>query len=176
MGLGESALILLGVGIISQRFGAGLGLEQLGVGIKTLAAAPLGGVGLGIGEFAGGLRGLAESLGDIGRGFGELFAHIPQLPPRRELPPPGEIPGIPGPAYPGWGGDGGGVRSFIGQPTLSPSAGGGSSDLLPGGGGSTPSPGLPPPVPIPTSPPRTPYYLTRSTSMTDDRIRNVMMI
>lgn len=79
MGIWESALILLGVGIVSQRFGAGLGLEQLGVGIRSLAGAPLFGFGEGLYMFSAGLREFAESLGDIGRGFGELFEHIPFL-------------------------------------------------------------------------------------------------
>lgn len=77
MGIWESALILLGIGIVSERFGAGVGLGELGTGIRTLAAAPLGGIGTGLGEFSGGLRSFAEALGDIGRGFGELFKNIP---------------------------------------------------------------------------------------------------
>ncbi|GAI52440.1 unnamed protein product, partial [marine sediment metagenome] len=79
MGLWESALMLVGIGIISARFKAGIGLAELGFGIKELAQAPLGGLGLGLGEFGTGLRTFAESLGDIGRGFGELFKHIPPL-------------------------------------------------------------------------------------------------
>ncbi|GAI49308.1 unnamed protein product, partial [marine sediment metagenome] len=62
-----------------SRFKAGVGLAELGFGIKELAQAPLGGLGLGLGEFGTGLRTFAESLGDIGRGFGELFANIPPL-------------------------------------------------------------------------------------------------
>ena len=166
MGLGESALILLGVGIISQKFGAGLGLEQLGVGVKTLAAAPLGGVGLGLGEFAGGLRGFAESLGDIGRGFGALFENIPQY--------QGPVPGIPG------NGNGQQLESMpilrLAAPAQVVKTGGGSSDQLAGGGGSTPRPPIDLGPAGPRPPPTTPYYLTRSTQMTDDRARNVMML
>ncbi len=78
MGIWESALMLLGIGIISSKFKAGVGLGELGLGIRELTAAPLGGLGTGLGEFGGGLRIFAESLGDIGRGFGDLFAFIPQ--------------------------------------------------------------------------------------------------
>lgn len=79
MGIWESALILLGIGIVSERFGAGVGLGELGTGIRTLAAAPLGGIGSGLGEFSGGLRSFAEALGDIGRGFGTLFENLPEF-------------------------------------------------------------------------------------------------
>jgi len=88
MGIWESALILLGIGIVSQRFKAGVGLAELGVGIRELAGAPLGGLGTGMGEFGTGLRTFAESLGDIGRGFSDLFKGIPQLP----GPGPGQLP------------------------------------------------------------------------------------
>jgi len=78
MGIWESALILLGIGIVSQRFKAGVGLAELGVGIRELAGAPFGGFGVGLGELGTGMRTFAESLGDIGRGFGELFKFIPK--------------------------------------------------------------------------------------------------
>ena len=167
MGIAESALILLGIGIVSQKFGAGLGLEQLGVGIKTLAAAPLGGVGLGLGEFAGGLRGIGEAIGDIGRGFGDLFANIPQLPtiPGGGLPGPGRRPpevSVPSlPRLP--------VTPMVVK------AGGGGSDLLPGGGGSTPpAPPPPPSQPSYIQPPRTVYYLIDPVSI-NERLKPVMM-
>ena len=124
MGIWESALILLGIGIVSERFGAGVGLGQLGVGIRELAGAPLGGIGTGLGEFAGGLRSFAEALGDIGRGFGELFKNIPGygLPSPWLTPPllPGEVP----PA------NGNGLTQV---------GGGDDTTNLPGGGGNVPN-------------------------------------
>ena len=176
MGIAESALILLGIGIVSQKFGAGLGLEQLGVGIKTLAAAPLGGVGLGLGEFSTGLRGFAESLGDIGRGFGTLFENIPKLPGVPAGPPgagggafppprPGEVPVLP--RLP--------VTPISLRDLSTVKAGGGSGELLPGGGGSTPpAPPPPPSQPSYIQPPRTVYYLTDPVSI-NDRLKPVMM-
>jgi len=117
MGIWESALILLGIGIISQRFKAGVGLAELGVGIRELAGAPLGGLGTGMGEFGTGLRTFAESLGDIGRGFGELFKNIPGY-------GGGE----------GFGGNGAGTRT--GLLTVS---GGDKTTQLAGGGGNVPT-------------------------------------
>ena len=138
MGLAQSALILLGIGIVSSRFKAGVGLGELGTGIQTLVAAPLTGTGTGLSAFSGGLRDLAETLGDLGRGFGTLFENIPKLP---QLPagPPGSgggaFPspgtgngnGIVPPGFPGGGG--GGVRTLI------PDSGGSQNTLLAGGGG-----------------------------------------
>ena len=123
MGLAQSALILLGIGIISEKFGAGVGLGELGTGIRTLAAAPLGGVGAGLGEFSLGLRGFGEALGDIGRGFGALFENIPE-----GIGPQG-----------GLGGGGGGARTLFPAPQpLIPDSGGSSKTLLAGGGGNVP--------------------------------------
>jgi len=123
MGIWESALILLGVGIVSSRFKAGVGLQELGLGIRELGAAPLGGIGTGLGEFAGGLRSFAESLGDIGRGFGELFKHIPKVQPGTPqpwwYPPMEEGNGNGGPLIPVGGGD--------------------DTTNLPGGGGNVPN-------------------------------------
>ena len=120
MGIWESALILLGVGIVSSRFKAGVGLQELGLGIRELGAAPLGGLGVGLGEFAGGLRSFAESLGDIGRGFGDLFKHIPKW------AQPGQVPALP-PAN--------GNGDLIVKP------GGDDKTYLVGGGGNVPSNG-----------------------------------
>jgi len=120
MGIWESALILLGVGIVSSRFKAGVGLQELGLGIRELGAAPLGGLGVGLGEFAGGLRSFAESLGDIGRGFGEMFKYIPKW----------AQPG-PGPSLPPANGNG----DLIVQP------GGDDTTYLVGGGGNVPTNG-----------------------------------
>ena len=192
MGVAQSALILLGIGIISSRFKAGVGLGELGTGIQTLVAAPLTGTGTGLSSFAGGLRDLAESLGDIGRGFSTLFESIPKLPtiPGDGLPGPnqGQLPSPPPPSNGGFGGDGAGIRTAI----LIPDGGGNPSQLLPGGGGNVPGtfiqpiilpPIRPKPVPIPIL--RAPIDInamlrpvnqTRPISMVDDRLRNVMMI
>lgn len=126
MGLWESALILLGIGIVSERFGAGVGLGELGTGIRTLAAAPLGGVGAGLGEFGGGLRTFAEALGDVGRGFGALFENIPRI----------------GPGPPGPFGPNGGEEQYAivppRQPPLITVSGGDQTSNLAGGGGQVP--------------------------------------
>ena len=123
MGLAQSALILLGIGIVSSRFKAGVGLGELGTGIQTLVAAPLTGTGTGLSSFAGGLRDLSESLGDLGRGFGALFENIPKLPPTTP-------------------GDGNGQQlerlPIIRPAVLVTQGGGDSSQLLPGGGGNVP--------------------------------------
>lgn len=81
MGIAQSALILLGIGIVSSRFKAGTGLGELGEGITSLVSAPLRGTGLGLSAAATGIRDIAETFGDLGRGLGELFKNIPQLPP-----------------------------------------------------------------------------------------------
>lgn len=144
MGIWESALILLGIGIVSERFGAGIGLGELGTGIRTLAAAPLGGVGAGLGEFGTGLRTFAEALGDVGRGFGELFKNIPKLPSPFLTPPllPGEAPPV----------NGNGLMTV---------SGGDTTTNLPGGGGNVPIPYVGPyiPSPVPTTPAPGPVVL-----------------
>jgi len=152
MGLWESALILLGVGIVSSRFKAGVGLGELGTGIQTLIAAPLTGTGTGLSSFAGGVRDLSETLGDLGRGIGELFKNIPSLPSPLLTPPllPGAAPSN-------------------GVPLITVSGGDKTSDLA-GGGGNVP----PPPPYIPPTQPTTPTYTWRSTSMYN-RDRPVMM-
>jgi len=122
MGLWESALILLGVGIISSKFKAGLGLGELGTGIELLSGAPLRGVGGGLGAMGTGMRSFAESLGDIGRGIGDLFAFIPKFPDYK-----GAVPGIPDIAGP-----------FAAKPPLIQTGGGSSTQLLAGGGGNVP--------------------------------------
>ena len=87
-----------------------MGLFELGEGIESLSGAPLRGIGGGLGEFGGGLRTFAESLGDIGRGVSDLLA------PFRD--PQGRLPG----AMPYSEG-------------LVPSGGGSEAEQLPGGGG-----------------------------------------
>ena len=125
MGIWESALILLGIGIVSERFGAGVGLGELGTGIRTLAAAPLGGIGTGLGEFSGGLRSFAEALGDIGRGFGELFKNIPKWGLGPQYGPDEDVASLPN-----GNGNGG---------PLIPVSGGDDSSDLTGGGGNVPN-------------------------------------
>lgn len=139
MGLAESALILLGIGIVSSRFKAGVGLGELGTGISTLVAAPLVGTGTGLSTFSGGVRDLAETLGDLGRGFGELFKHIPKLP-----PPGGWLPFIPGITDENGNGappvNGNGIWNVV-QPYLIVDSGGNDKTLLTGGGGNVPTNG-----------------------------------
>lgn len=170
MGLAQSALVLLGIGIVSSRFKAGVGLGELGTGIQTLVAAPLTGTGTGLSTFAGGLRDLAESLGDLGRGFGALFENIPQLPtiPGTGLPGPGRRPPdivLPAPRLPS-------IRPAV----LIPDSGGNSSQLLPGGGGNTPMPINLPPMPAiresTPSPPPVNYTPTRINNL----LRDVMIL
>lgn len=140
LGLAQSALVLLGIGIVSSRFKAGVGLGELGTGIQTLVAAPLTGTGTGLSSFAGGLTDLAVSLGDIGRGFGELFKNIPQLPPPREGPPRHGTSNGNGVVDP--------PQIWFAARPLIPDSGGSASTLLAGGGGNSPSGTLPPPAPI----------------------------
>lgn len=87
LGLAQSALILLGIGIVSSRFKAGTGLQELGTGITSLVAAPLTGTGTGLSSLAGGIRDVSETFGDLGRGLGTLFENIPSLPPGPPRPP-----------------------------------------------------------------------------------------
>lgn len=169
MGLAQSALILLGIGIVSSRFKAGVGLGELGTGIQTLVAAPLTGTGTGLSAFSGGLRDLAETLGDLGRGFGELFENIPKLP-----------PGTPG------NGNGQQLEKYIPpisergpiwsmtQPLI-PDSGGSSNTLLAGGGGAVTDNRYVQPLPILiTREPRPPSVDLRPISLVD-RLRPVMM-
>lgn len=114
-GIAKGALLVLGAGILAERFGAGPGLAGLGAGVREMAAAPLGGLGAGMGEFAGGLRSIGESFGDIGRGIADIFAAIPT----------GPITGIP------W--------SPIAE--ISPKAGNDATQLAVGGGGNVPKTG-----------------------------------
>lgn len=163
MGLAESAAILLGIGIISSRFGAGTGLSQLGAGVQSLVAAPLTGTGTGLLSFATGLRAVFETFGDLGRGLGALFGAIPQD--GYVLPENGD-----GQQLETWPMSG--VQAYVGQLTLSPKSGGDYSTLLTGGGGNVPKAPTSPRLPsIPTGP----YYLDRNVSMVDERQRAVMM-
>jgi len=128
MGIAESALLLLGIGIISSKFKAGVGLGELGTGVQKLVAAPLAGTGAGLFGLAGGLRSLAESFGDIGRGIGEIFKFIPKFgepfipmqPPSKTITPLPLVPSI---------------------PPLVTVSGGNKLSLDTGGGGSVPSNG-----------------------------------
>lgn len=168
MGLAQSALILLGIGIVSSRFKAGVGLGELGTGISTLVAAPLVGTGTGLSVFSGGLRDLAETLGDLGRGFSTLFESIPKIP--------------------GFGGGGGGTRNgpvlWPAIQPLIPDSGGNVTTLLSGGGGNVPRIGVQyvPPAPTPTAPdiapaplPIAPTVTTRPITMYN-RNRDIVML
>lgn len=134
MGIWQSALILLGIGIVSERFGAGVGLGELGTGIKTLAAAPLGGIGAGLGEFGGGLRTFAEALGDVGRGFGTLFENIPEFGGKGFPPQQPSIPGIIFPEPIPWD------PSLAAPTPLTQVVGGDRTSNLSGGGGNVQKP------------------------------------
>ena len=159
MGLAQSALILLGIGIVSSRFKAGTGLGELGSGISTLVAAPLVGTGTGLSTFAGGIRDLSTTLGDLGRGIGALFENIPKLPPTT----PGN-------------GNGQQLESFpIFQPKL-PLITNAAIDLAPGGGIRVPSPGPAPSPPIMrTQPVILPALNTRPTAIYS-RNRDIVML
>lgn len=141
MGLAESALILLGIGIVSSRFQAGTGLSELGTGIQTLVAAPLTGTGTGLSIFSGGLRDLAMSLGDIGRGFGTLFSNIPPIQGWGDPLPYGG-----GLTPPSGGGASAGLVPdifYVGQTRpLIPDGGDNKTQLLAGGGGNVPRNGV----------------------------------
>lgn len=173
MGLAESAAILLGIGIISSRFGAGIGLSELGTGIQSIVAAPLLGTGTGLLSFATGLRAVFETFGDLGRGLSTLFGAIPAGPPGAgggAFPSPPGFPGWPPQEAPepGWNGGGGGIRA------LNLSSGGDYSQLLPGGGGNVPTPA--PSLKIPTIPiPIGQFYLDRNVSMVHEYLRPVML-
>jgi len=141
MGIAQSALILLGIGIVSSRFKAGVGLGELGTGIQTLVAAPLTGTGTGLSAFAGGLRDVFETFGDLGRGLSSLFGAIPKLPGNGYVPP--------------LNGNGQQLESFpiyaATRPLITDS-GGSLASLLTGGGGNVPVIGPSPPPAIITQP------------------------
>ena len=161
MGVQEMALMLLGIGILSEQFGGGRGLISLGTGIQTLVAAPLTGTGTGLTSLAGGLRDIFETFGDLGRGISSIFAGVPAwaLPGyvgpggagSGLLPPPGGN-GLP-PLLPPLNGGGGGARA-----KLEPDSGGSGATLLPGGGGNVPIPQpiIYAPIAPPTPKPRPP--------------------
>lgn len=132
MGVQEMALMLLGIGIISEQFGGGRGLQELGKGVQAIVAAPLMGTGTGLGSLAGGLRSLAESFGDIGRGLGALFEAIPRGPitgiPFAPIVQPAPAP-APSPAP---------IPFFQIAAPLSPDSGGSTPTSLAGGGGNVP--------------------------------------
>ena len=132
MGVQEMALMLLGIGILSERFGGGRGLQELGTGIQSLVAAPLTGTGTGLTSLAGGIKSIAETFGDLGRGLSALLGALPSLPPPREGPP----------SHGSANGNGGNglmppLISLI-APPLTTDSGGSSKTLLSGGGGSVP--------------------------------------
>lgn len=122
-GIALGLALMLGLGIISKKFKAGLGLGEVGVGITQLATgvtalgmAPFKAFGGGLGEMAVGIKSFSETLGDLGRGIGALLANIPgaggYVGPggagSGQLPPP-----VRGPPTPGTG-----IQIYI--PTLRP--------------------------------------------------------
>lgn len=122
MGLAESALILLGIGIVSSRFKAGVGLGELGMGIQTLVAAPLTGTGTGLSSLAGGLKDVFETFGDLGRGLSSLFESIPKLP-----PPSGQVGPGNGQTILPWEKGNGNLITVSGGDETTPLAGGGGN-------------------------------------------------
>ncbi len=78
--IAKGALLLIGAGIVAERFGAGTGLAGLGTGIQTIVASPGTGVGTGLSGTARGLTDIGKAIGDIGRGFGTFFEQIPKIP------------------------------------------------------------------------------------------------
>ena len=108
-GIAKGALVLIGAGILAERFGAGTGLSGLGAGITSIVSAPGVGVGLGLSGTATGIRDIGESFGDIGRGLGDIFKYLPFSP---EAKPPG-----------------------YGDTQLAPKAGNDYTQVLAGGGG-----------------------------------------
>lgn len=142
MGIQEMALLLLGVGIISEQFGGGAGLQSLGAGVQALVSAPLTGTGAGLSSLATGFKDIATSLGDIGRGLSALFASIPR----------GPITGIP---FSPISGNGNGILPAPGPPGAPLITMGGGDDTTgrTGGGGNVPKPILPsPPTRLPSGP------------------------
>ena len=109
MGLG----IVLGLGIISKRFGAGVGLgeagaglSQIGLGITDVGMAPFKAVGGGLSEVATGITAFSTSLGNVGRGIGDLLASITGQPSGSYVGPGGAGSGLlPAP--------GNGTRTYI---------------------------------------------------------------
>lgn len=131
MGIAESALVLLGIGILSGKLGAGTGLSELGTGIQTLVAAPLTGTGTGLLSFATGLRAVFETFGDLGRGLSSLFESIPKYDP--STPPFIPDPTTPDPTEP--------ISILPTRPpifNLTQTGGGSNNTLLAGGGGNVP--------------------------------------
>ncbi len=173
LGLAQSALILLGIGIVSSRFKAGTGLGELGAGITSLVAAPLTGTGTGLSSLAGGIRDISETFGDLGRGLGTLFENIPALPPQQEAPrlprttPPTALPTLPS------------------VPTIRPATliTNSSSDLAAGGGIRVPTPTIIGPVltqPVIIGPgPTLPGFTPKPTSLPVNiytRNRDIVML
>ncbi|GAJ20737.1 unnamed protein product [marine sediment metagenome] len=115
-GIAKGAALILGIGILSEKMGAGTGLATLGGGIASIAAAPMVGAGTGMSTLATGISDIGGAFGDIGRGIGDILKFLPKLP-----------------GYVGPGGAGSG---------LLPQGGGDDPSLLPGGGGNVPIPFL----------------------------------
>ena len=117
--IAKGALLLIGTGILAERFGAGAGLSGLGAGISSIVAAPGMGIGAGLTGTATGIRSIGESFGDIGRGIASIFGAIPWAAPE---------PGV-GQGYP-W------LQAVTPLITV---AGGLGSTLAAGGGANTPA-------------------------------------
>lgn len=141
--IAKGAALMIGAGIIAERFGAGPGLKGLGLGVREIAAAPLGGVGAGLKEFGAGVRSITDIFGDIAKGIGDIFGAIPRMPGpggagSGQLPPPitytplpiiPDIPGVIAPprlialSGPNAGGGTKNVMNMSKQPVLDPTKG-----------------------------------------------------
>jgi len=153
MGITETALLLLGVGIISEQLGGGVGLQKLGTGVQSIVSAPLTGTGMGLSSLAGGIRDIAETFGDLGRGISALIGSF------------GGLQNLPG--YVGPGGSGSGnlpapgatLPGNGGLPPLITMSGGSGATLAAGGGQQVP---YTPTVPLLPQVPSTPVVTTPS--------------
>jgi len=120
--LAKGALLVLGVGVLSEKYGAGKGLAELGGGVQAIAAAPMTGLGTGLSSLATGVSDIGGAFGDIGRGIADILAPLTRW-------GGGAAPGLPG---------------WIGQPPLIPAGGGSGAGLQAGGGGNVNLPGSKP--------------------------------
>ena len=123
--IAKGALLLIGTGILAERFGAGAGLSGLGAGISSIVAAPGVGIGAGLTGTATGIRSIGESFGDIGRGIASIFAALPQA--QAPIEPQITAPSLWDPL------------NISGLLNLIPTSGGSGSTLAAGGGANTPA-------------------------------------
>lgn len=130
--IAKGALLVLGVGILSDKLGGGAGLGSLGTGISSIVSSPGVGIGTGLSATAGGLN----DIFSIFTGFMDYWENFLKDIPGGGLtviPPWLTIADQEGPAGDGSGSDA--LNPLV--PPLINVSGGGSSDNLAGGGGNT---------------------------------------